>query len=124
MIQIERVDESRLDIVMSGRLDSDGMRKALDELVEKSRGISNGRMLYDVVEYRLPTLSAITIEFARLPKMLGLIRQFSKAAVLTEKTWLKTISELEGKLIPGLEIRAFERDDRAAAVEWLESSQD
>ena len=53
--------------------------------------------------------------------MLGLIRGFSKAAVLTEKTWLKTISELEGKLIPGLQIKAFERDDKAAAVQWLES---
>lgn len=123
MIEIKRIDENRLDIVMSGRLDSDGMRDALDELVEKSEGISNGRMLYDVVDYQLPTLRAITIEFARLPRMLGLIRQFSKAAVLTDKSWLKTISELEGKLIPGLQIRAFEREERTTAERWLEGEE-
>ena len=120
MFKIERMSEHRVDIVMSGKLDSDSMRKALDELVKSCEGISHGKMLYDVVDYHLPTLSAITIEFSRLPKMLGLIRQFSKAAVLTDKTWLKRISELEGKLIPGLQIKAFERDNRTAAVQWLE----
>lgn len=120
MFRIERTSERRVDIVMSGKLDSDGMRKALDELVECCEGISNGQMLFDVVDYQLPTLSAITIEFARLPRMLGLIRRFSRAAVLTDKTWLKRISELEGRLIPGLEIKAFERSDKTAAEEWLE----
>jgi hypothetical protein len=119
MISIERSGKNRLNIVMSGKLDSEGMREALDELVRNCEGISDGRMLYDVVDYQLPTLSAITIEFGRLPKMLGLIRRFSRAAVLTDKTWLKTISELEGRLIPGLEIKAFERGDRAAAEQWL-----
>jgi len=120
MFQIKRTGEQRVDIVMSGKLDSEGMRKALDELVENCEGISHGKMLYDVVDFHLPTLSAITIEFARLPKMLGLISRFSKAAVLADETWLKKISELEGKLIPGLQIKAFDRSDKTAAVQWLE----
>ena len=123
MFEIERRGEQRLDIVMEGRLDSEGMRKALDELVEKCAGISDGKMLFDVVDYQLPTMSAITIEFARLPKMLGLIRGFSKAAVLTDEAWLKAISELEGKLIPGLQIKAFERSQKAAAEQWLDDDE-
>jgi hypothetical protein len=120
MVVIERTGEHRLDISMAGKLDSEGMRKVLDELVQKCEGISQGKMLFDVVDYKLPTLSAITIEFSRLPKMLRLIRRFSKAAVLTDKAWLKTISELEGKLIPGLEIKAFQRDQKTAALQWLD----
>lgn len=123
MFTVERIGANRLDISMSGRLDSEAMRKALDELSDACAGISDGTMLFDVVDYHLPTLSAISIEFARLPKMLGLIRRFSRAAVLTDKAWLKTISELEGKLIPGLEIRAFERDQRTAAVRWLDGEE-
>jgi hypothetical protein len=121
MFQIERVSENRLDIEMSGKLDSEGMAAALDELVEKSEGIENGKMLYDVIDYQLPTLGAITLEFKRLPKMFGLIKRFRWAAVLSDKTWLKTISELEGKLMPGLEIKTFDRNERAAAELWLES---
>lgn len=124
MFKIDRAGENRLNIVMSGKLDSAGMRKALDELVDSCAGISQGKMLYDVVDYHLPTFGAITIEFARLPKMLGLIRHFSKAAVLTDKTWLKAVSEFEGRLIPGLQIKAFERNDRAAADQWLDSDEE
>lgn len=122
MIKIERVGENRLDIEMSGKLDSEGMAKALDELVEKSEGIENGKMLYDVIEYKLPTIDAIILEFKRMPKMFDFINRFDRAAVLSDKTWLKTISELEGKLMPGLEIKAFDREERAAAEQWLEST--
>lgn len=120
MFQIDRVFDDRLDIRMSGKLDSAGMNRALDELLEASRGIENGKMLYDVVDYHLPSLKAIAIEFSRLPSMLGFIRQFRRAAVLTDKSWLKAASEIEGALLPGLEIKAFDRDRRAEAVAWLE----
>jgi hypothetical protein len=36
------------------------------------------------------------IEFSRLPAMFGLIKKFDRAAVLTDKTWLKKVSEFEG----------------------------
>lgn len=121
MFKITRVNECRLDIEMSGRLNSENMKKALDELVEKSEGIESGRMLYDVVDYHLPSLGAIVFEFSRLPSMFGLIKKFSRAAVLTDKRWLKKASEFEGTLFPGLEIKAFGRDQKAEAEAWLSS---
>ncbi|MEW8563718.1 MAG: STAS/SEC14 domain-containing protein [Candidatus Thiodiazotropha sp.] len=108
---------------MSGKLDSAQMRTALKELEEKSKGIDKGKMLYDVIEFHLPSLQAIVIEFSHLPSMFGLIRRFTKAAVLTDKTWIKKVSEFEGALIPGLEIRAFSREQREEAEIWLESLQ-
>lgn len=113
---------NRLDIEMSGKLDADEMRTALDELVSKSVNIKNGQMLYDVVDFHIPSLAAVAIEFGRLPSMLGFIRKFRRAAVLTDKTWLKKVSELEGTLIPGLEIRAFDRAQKAEAEAWLTSN--
>jgi hypothetical protein len=53
--------------------------------------------------------------------MLRLMKKFNRAAVLTDKTWLKKISEFEGTLYPGLEIKAFDRDKRAIAEVWLSS---
>lgn len=115
---------NRLDIELSGKLDAEEMKQALDELAEKSEGIEHGRMLYDVVEFHLPSLDAIAIEFSRLPSMFGLIKRFDRAAVLSDKTWLKKASELEGLLIPGLEIKAFSRDQRAEAETWLANGDD
>ena len=70
--------------------------------------------------FHLPTLSAIAIEFSRLPAMFGLIKKFSKAAVLTDTAWLQKASEVEGALIPGLEIKAFSREQKAEAEAWLD----
>jgi hypothetical protein len=120
MFRIER-SGNRLVITMSGKLDVDDMQTALDELVVKSRDINQGTMLYDIIDYTLPSFKAILLEFSRLPSMLCFIKKFRRAAVLTDRAWLKAASELEGRLIPGIEIRAFDRDHRSDAEAWLDN---
>ncbi|MDX2505322.1 MAG: STAS/SEC14 domain-containing protein [Gammaproteobacteria bacterium] len=121
MFKVIQNGNNRLDIEMSGKLDSEQMKAALDELVIKSENIENGKMLYEVIDFHLPSLGAIGIEFSRLPSMLGLMKKFDRAAVLTDKVWLQKVSELEGALYPGLEIKAFNRDQKEDAEAWLSS---
>ena len=121
MFRVTQNGKNRLDIEMSGKLNSEEMKTALDELVSKSKNIENGKMLYDVIDFHLPSLGAIGIEFSRLPSMFGLMKKFDRAAVLTDKTWLKKVSEFEGVLFPGLEIKAFNRDKKVEAEAWLSS---
>ncbi|GAB6261950.1 STAS/SEC14 domain-containing protein [Photobacterium sp. 53610] len=120
MFSVEKVGNDRLDIAMSGKLDSQTMGLALDELLDKSAEIEHGKMLFDVVDYHLPSLGAIGVELSRIPAMMGFIRKFDRAAVLSDQNWVKKISELEGTLMPGLTIKAFSRDQREDAVTWLE----
>lgn len=120
MFKVTKIGSNRLDLTLDGKLTSEQMTNALDELAEKSRGISDGKMLYRVVNFNLPTLGAIGVEFSRLPALFTLVRQFSRAAVLTDRGWLKTASELEGYLFPGLEIKAFDLDQVAEAEAWLD----
>ena len=120
MIQVEGKG-NRIEITMSGSLDAAGMKDALDQIEEKCSGIQNGTMLYDVVDFHLPTLEAIMIEFSRIPSMIGLMGKFKRAAVLTDLHWLGGISVFEGLLIPGLSIKAFGRDQKEAAIQWLDS---
>ena len=119
MFRITQKGMNRLDIELSGKLNSEEMKIALDELVSKSENMEHGTMLYDVIDFHLPSLGAIAIEFSRLPSMFGLMKKFDRAAVLTDKTWLKKVSEFEGHLFPGLEIKAFDRDQREEAEAWL-----
>ena len=121
MFRITKTGVNRLDIEMRGKLNSEEMKIALDDLLLKSENIVNGKMLYDVIDYHLPSLRAIAIEFSRLPSMCRWIRKFKRAAVLADKTWLKKVSELEGALIPGMEIKAFNRNQKAEAEAWLSS---
>jgi len=121
MFKVEKKGMHRLDIQLSGKVDTEEMKMALDEFVSKSENIENGKMLYEIIDFHLPSLGAIAIEFSRLPSMLGLINKFNRAAVLTDKTWLKKVSELEGLLLPFVEIKAFRRDQKSEAEAWLSS---
>jgi len=119
MFKVEQNGTNRLDVQLSGKLDTEEMKIALEELVSKSKEIEKGKMLYDVIDFHLPSLGAIAIEFSRLPSMFRFIRKFERAAVLTDKNWIKKVSEFEGMLIPGLEIKAFDRNRKEEAEAWL-----
>lgn len=119
MFQVIQNGPNRLDITMGGKLDSEEMKRALDELVSKSVDIHKGKLLFDVMDFQLPSLGAIAIELSRLPSMFGWIRKFERAAVLADKSWLKKTSELEGALVPGIEIKSFDRNQKTEAEEWL-----
>jgi hypothetical protein len=121
MFKVIQKGTNRLDLEMSGKLDAQEVKIALDELVSKSEKIENGKMLYDVIDFRFPSLGAIAIEFALLPTVFGLLKKFDRTAVLTDKAWLQKLSELEGILYPGLQIKAFNRNQRIEAEEWLAS---
>ena len=121
MFTVKRNGENRLDIVLSGKLHIKEMKTAINELLEASEGIENGVMLYEIIDFRLPSLGAIAVEFSRLPSMTGLLHQFDRAAVLTDNKWLKMISRIESALYPGIEIKPFNRDQKAEAEEWLYS---
>ncbi|NEX23115.1 STAS/SEC14 domain-containing protein [Thiorhodococcus mannitoliphagus] len=119
MFQVQRRGPKRIDIELSGKLDADAMKVALDALISETEGLEKGRMLYEVVDFHLPSLGAIALELSRLPSMLSLMKRFDRAAVLTDKAWIHQVSEFEGKLFPGLEIKAFDRDQRGEAGAWL-----
>ncbi len=123
MFKVTQRGDHRLDIELSGRLDSDEMKAALDDLIDKSDAIENGKMFYDIIDFNMPSINAIAIELSRLPELFGLIKKYSKVAVLSDTSWIKKASELEGMLIPGLDIKAFDREQRADAEKWLESDE-
>ena len=119
MFKVVRNGKNRLDIELSGKLNTEEMKTALDELESKSENIKNGKMLYEIIDFHLPSLGAIGVELSRLPSMFALVKKFDRAAVLTDKTWIEKASELEGLLYPNLEIKAFNRDQKEEAEAWL-----
>ena len=121
MLRVVKNGANRIDIEFSGKLDSNDMKVALDELSSNAKDIKNGRMLYRIRDFDIPTLGALGVELSRLPEVFRLIRKFDRAAVLVNKNWIKKASEIEGALIPGLKIKAFDLDEEAKAENWLAS---
>ena len=113
---------NRLDIELSDKLDAESMKIALDDLIKQSESIENGKMLYTIIDLNLPSLGAIGVELTRLPSLFGLLGKFNRAAVLTDISWLQKASEIKGAVIPGIEIKAFNLDQKLEAEAWLDDT--
>ena len=122
MFEVTKKDDNRLDISLLGPLNADGMRTVLDELIDKSEGMKDGQMLYTITNFSMPTLGAMAVEFTRLPKLFGLLGKFDRCAVVSDTGWIRTAAEVEGALLPGLAIKAFEPGEEDAAEAWLEAA--
>lgn len=121
MLKITKPSANRVDIELSGKIDSEEMARGLDDLLEKSQDVNSGTMLYRIVSFAFPDMGAIAVEMARLPKLFGLLGRFDRCAVLSDAAWIRTAAEIEGALFPGIDIKAFDLDDDAAAEAWLKS---
>ncbi|MEX2480982.1 MAG: STAS/SEC14 domain-containing protein [Gammaproteobacteria bacterium] len=117
MFKVDRAAPNRLDIAVSGKLNGDEMAVALDELIAAADSIEQGRMLYLISDFNFPSLAAIGVELSRLPALFKLARKFERAAVVADEAWIRTLSEWEGHLFPGLEIRGFTSVEEAE--DWL-----
>ena len=122
MFHVERHGPNRMDLTLAGKLDAEAMRNALDAMITESGGIEHGRMLYRIQDFDIPTFGAMAVEMSRLPMLLRLVQRFDRVAVLANKEWIKRVSEIEGALIPGLRIKAFDPDHEQQALTWLEAA--
>ena len=121
MMTIDVKEPNMIMLDIDGEITSETMAVGLDELIRLSANIKNGTMFYTIRNFQFPGLSALAVEFKKLPSLFNVIRKFDRIAVLADAGWIKTSSEIEGKLIPGLEIRAFNLDEEEQALAFLRS---
>lgn len=65
------------------------------------------------------TLSALLKDIAYGLKQIANLRQYARYAVVTDAQWLRTIADVENKLLPGIEIRTFSLEEDEAAMGWV-----
>ena len=119
MLKITKPSANRVDLDLSGELDAAEMQTGLDRLIAEAEGVENGVMLYTITSFAIPTMGALGIEFTRLPSLFALLGKFDKCAVVTDIEWIKTAAEIEGAIIPGLDIKAFSFSEQDQAEAWL-----
>ncbi len=122
MLKITKVSPQRIDVALSGSVDSIEMQTGLDQLIAEAAGMKNGRMLYRITNLELPTLGAIAVELGHLPSLFGLLGKLDRCAVLCDSAWLRQMAEFEGAILPGLDIKGFALDDETAAEDWLNAA--
>lgn len=119
MLTITKPSENRLNITLSGGVGAEAMRDGLDTLIDAASNMTNGRILYRISDFEMPSLGALAVELMQMPKLVGLIGRFEKCAVMSDAAWIRTAAEVEGAVIPSLDIRSFPLAATEAAEDWL-----
>ena len=119
MLTITNRGDQRLDIEFQGSIDAAQMRIGLDELFTKAAGIEHGRMFYRIRDFDMPSMGAIAVELRHMVPLLRLLRRFDRIAVVADAGWVRKMSEIEGALFPGIELKAFDPAHAADAEAWL-----
>ena len=121
MYTLERSADDQITLRLSGKLGAEDMRALLDELVARSEGMNKGKLLYVVDDLQLPSLAALAVEMSRLPQLFGLLPRFSRCAVVAGQDWVRKTAEVEGKILPGIDITSYEAHEESVAQTWLDA---
>ena len=106
-------------LTVSGRIDAEQMRAGLDAFLGALEDGRQTPFLYTITDFEFPSLDAIAVEFGYLPQLITSLTRVGRVALVADQEWLRTAAEVEGKLIPGLEIRSFEPGREADAEDWV-----
>lgn len=119
MYRLSKVNGDCVVFELDGAPDAVDMENVLQEMTSMVDGQEGMSMLYKITKFEFPSLSTMAVKLSDLPRWLGVMKAISKIAVVTEKEWLRNAAEIEGFLIPGLDIKSFEFDQIAEAEAWL-----
>ena len=72
----------------------------------------------DLSDMQGVSLDAVGKDLRYAASKLGEFGRFARAAIVTDKRWLVTVTEFAAHLMPNTEVRTFAQDERALALAW------
>jgi len=104
-----------------GRLTEEDMGLCLDWLKAEIGTHGSFNLLMTMTKMKWPTAAAYKEEFSRLGDVFKMTKAIKKCAVVSDSRFVRTVSSIEGALIPRFEIKAFDGDEADAALAWLKT---
>jgi len=119
MLTITRLSPRAIEMVAEGHFAAADVGVALDSMAQILDEMPKLDVLADVRGSPGISLSAIGEELKRLPLVFRMIRQIERVAIVADAGWIRTISRIEGAVIPGVHYEIYERHEAAHAREWV-----
>ena len=121
-------NNNHIELTLNGKISSNDMNNLLDEWMQATASmvqanpnteLQNATLLYRINDFAMPSFSAVMTEMKRMPELWATMKYFGKMAVISEQQWLQKVAEIEGFMIPSLDIKGFNPDEESAAKIWL-----
>ncbi|OEU69860.1 MAG: hypothetical protein BA863_06680 [Desulfovibrio sp. S3730MH75] len=117
MIELIEIDSSKaVGFKISGKIEEKDMKLVIDTVNEKLKYEEKLAIYVELVEFGGISLKALVedIKFA-FPNM----KKFTKKAVVSDKSWHETLTEISDKLFPFIELKHFGVAEKEKAKLWV-----
>lgn len=104
---------------IGGKVKADETQRVFDAINDHLDAHATVNLYAEIINLGGITLDALIKDTARSLGLLGHLRQLGRYAIVTDTKWIRTAAGIEGKLIPGLEVRAFGLSESDAATAWV-----
>jgi hypothetical protein len=104
---------------VAGTVTAEDYDKIIPALEEKLNEHEEIGILADLTDLEDMTRDALRRDLQYGLSKLGELHRFQRAAVVSEKQWIKAATEMTGALFPQIEARVFPADEKTQALEWV-----
>ncbi len=113
-------DDRVLAFRWEGRFDKKAFEEAMDKFLPEFRNRKEFNIYIEVTDIEGMDAGAVweDLKFSA-GNFKDLVKKINKVAVVTDSSWLKNLAETSYKLIPGIELKAYNFDESKAAKEWV-----
>ncbi|KKB11540.1 hypothetical protein VE25_12155 [Devosia geojensis] len=119
MIQVISAPEHVAAFHLAGTVTADDYDKIIPEVEEKLQNHEDIGILADLTGLEDMTGGALARDFQYGLGKLGEMHRFKRAAVISDKQWIKAATEIADKVFPQVEARVFQKDEKDQAMRWV-----
>lgn len=102
----------------TGQLSGEDYDACIADLEARLAQFPRIAVLSDLSDMQGVSLEAIGKDLRYAASKLGEFGRFARAAIVTDKRWLVTVTEFAAHLMPNTEVRTFAQDERILALAW------
>ncbi|QND80279.1 STAS/SEC14 domain-containing protein [Pseudoxanthomonas mexicana] len=102
----------------SGQLTGEDYDARVTDLEMRLARFPRVAVVSDLSDMQGVSLDAVGKDLRYAASKLGEFGRFARAAIVTDKRWLVTVTEFAAHPMPNMEVRAFAQDERALALAW------
>ncbi len=117
MIELIEIESSKaIGLRVSGKIEEEDIKLVIDAVNEKFKYEEKLAVYVELVEFGGISMKALIedIKFA-FPNL----KKFTKKAVVSDKSWHETLTEISDKLFPFIELKHFGIEEKEKAKLWV-----
>ncbi|MBB3229406.1 STAS/SEC14 domain-containing protein [Halomonas stenophila] len=104
---------------VSGRVTAADLQPAIEAIEAVKKSHPRVSLYTELDEMRWMTFTAFLRDLGYALTQVGDLDRYYRAAVLSDKHWVRHLTRLENRLFKAMEIRTFPTREKSTALEWV-----